>query len=513
KPKSSNLVDMTSNKTPISSNRKSVVLHEWWLIKVEGGSKLAVGGIILRFQMPQDIRTPRNVTCIGIVGNKDNIRLDVKESVSLRRSIGITFRMVTGDNITTAKAIDRKCGILTDDGIAIEGPDFREKSLKVLLIIIRKIQERLAKKPCGCICLRFLVHPFEVFKLTVGEMFNRKPRNITAYKVAVEAMKKIEAPSFPFSSCPSSMNIALLYQAMESEIRQSVVMAISRQPNGRLTPRNFLLNMSSVASRDPAIFLQAAHSSFQIEMVGERPDSKVSNSRSSAPKGLFGGGVFHNILHQFLPYYRISKKEEKTDVERRHKLGGRASQFLVASCFTPGNDIQAFVDLFNAVPAARSLTGSSISGEASVAPVLVKVLELVIKEHVHAAEANAGRSHNAIKPTDQNYRESEAITYDMEHDQDIDGRCAPLSEDDYMHESSNNTKVLENGFDSMAIRFEIQPDIQESLDEVNLINNGISGCRTLVVRCHTIKTCKVISLLPVLIRGHVYASRVIPGKK
>ncbi|GKC01894.1 hypothetical protein Tco_0993504 [Tanacetum coccineum] len=34
-----------------------------------------------------------------------------------------------------------------------------------------------------------------------------------------------------------------------------------------------------------------------------------------------------------------------------------------------------------------------------------------------------------------------------------------------MHESSDNTRVLENGFDSMGIRFEIQPDIQESLDK------------------------------------------------
>ncbi|GJX02107.1 hypothetical protein Tco_0186020, partial [Tanacetum coccineum] len=67
----------------------------------------------------------------------------------------------------------------------------------------------------------------------------------------------------------------------------------------------------------------------------------------------------------------------------------------------PGNDIQAFVDLFNAVLAARSPTGSSISGEASVAPGLVKVLVLVIKENVHAAEANAGRSHNATKPTNR----------------------------------------------------------------------------------------------------------------
>ena len=47
--------------------------------------------------------------------------------------------MVTGDNINTAKAIARECGILTD-GIAIEGPEFREKSEVELLDIIPKIQ-------------------------------------------------------------------------------------------------------------------------------------------------------------------------------------------------------------------------------------------------------------------------------------------------------------------------------------------------------------------------------------
>jgi len=48
--------------------------------------------------------------------------------------------MFTGDNINTAKAIARECGILTDDGIAVEGPDFREKSQEELLQLIPKIQ-------------------------------------------------------------------------------------------------------------------------------------------------------------------------------------------------------------------------------------------------------------------------------------------------------------------------------------------------------------------------------------
>ncbi|GKE03733.1 calcium-transporting ATPase 2, plasma membrane-type protein, partial [Tanacetum coccineum] len=54
------------------------------------------------------------------------------EVLALFRSTGITLRMVTRDNITTAKSIAKECGILTDDGIAINGVDFHEKSLEVM---------------------------------------------------------------------------------------------------------------------------------------------------------------------------------------------------------------------------------------------------------------------------------------------------------------------------------------------------------------------------------------------
>jgi len=79
-------------------------------------------------------------TCIGIIGIKDPVRPGVKESVATCRAAGIMVRMVTGDNINTAKAIARECGILTEDGIAIEGPEFREKSLDELLKLVPKIQ-------------------------------------------------------------------------------------------------------------------------------------------------------------------------------------------------------------------------------------------------------------------------------------------------------------------------------------------------------------------------------------
>jgi len=87
-----------------------------------------------RDRIPED-----KYTLIAIVGIKDPVRPGVKEAVKTCLEAGIMVRMVTGDNINTAKAIARECGIFTD-GIAIEGPDFRNKSQQELEKIIPKIQ-------------------------------------------------------------------------------------------------------------------------------------------------------------------------------------------------------------------------------------------------------------------------------------------------------------------------------------------------------------------------------------
>ncbi|KAK4782082.1 hypothetical protein SAY86_016184 [Trapa natans] len=96
---------------------------------------------------PESTIPTEGYTCIGIVGIKDPVRPGVKESVAICRSAGIVVRMVTGDNINTAKAIARECGILTDDGIAIEGPEFREKKDEELLELVPKIQVMARSSP------------------------------------------------------------------------------------------------------------------------------------------------------------------------------------------------------------------------------------------------------------------------------------------------------------------------------------------------------------------------------
>ncbi|GFY84749.1 autoinhibited Ca(2+)-ATPase, isoform 4 [Actinidia rufa] len=61
-------------------------------------------------------------TLTAVVGISDPVRPEVKSAVQTCLAAGITVCMVTGDNINTAKAIAKECGILTDDGLAIEAP-------------------------------------------------------------------------------------------------------------------------------------------------------------------------------------------------------------------------------------------------------------------------------------------------------------------------------------------------------------------------------------------------------
>ncbi|THU66007.1 hypothetical protein C4D60_Mb05t09670 [Musa balbisiana] len=79
-------------------------------------------------------------TLIAVFGIKDPVRPGVKEAVQTCKAAGIKVRMVTGDNINTAKAVAKECGILTEDGLAIEGSEFRSRSPEEMNDLIPKLQ-------------------------------------------------------------------------------------------------------------------------------------------------------------------------------------------------------------------------------------------------------------------------------------------------------------------------------------------------------------------------------------
>ncbi|EJD74053.1 calcium ATPase [Loa loa] len=70
-----------------------------------------------------------DLTAIAIVGIQDPVRPEVPEAIAKCQRAGITVRMVTGDNINTARSIATNCGILRpgEDFIALEGKDFNAR--------------------------------------------------------------------------------------------------------------------------------------------------------------------------------------------------------------------------------------------------------------------------------------------------------------------------------------------------------------------------------------------------
>lgn len=78
--------------------------------------------------LPED-----DLVLLAIVGIKDPCRRSVKDAVRLCQVAGVKVRMVTGDNIQTARAIALECGILTSEADStepniIEGKSFRDLS-------------------------------------------------------------------------------------------------------------------------------------------------------------------------------------------------------------------------------------------------------------------------------------------------------------------------------------------------------------------------------------------------
>nr|XP_011467548.1 PREDICTED: calcium-transporting ATPase 9, plasma membrane-type [Fragaria vesca subsp. vesca] len=92
-----------------------------------------------QWALPED-----NLVLLAIVGIKDPCRPGVKDAVRLCTEAGVKVRMVTGDNLQTAKAIALECGILcsvedaTEPNI-IEGKTFRELSEKEREEVAKKI--------------------------------------------------------------------------------------------------------------------------------------------------------------------------------------------------------------------------------------------------------------------------------------------------------------------------------------------------------------------------------------
>ncbi|GMN46796.1 hypothetical protein TIFTF001_015977 [Ficus carica] len=107
------------------------------------------------------------LTLLGMVGIKDPCRPGVKKAVEDCQNAGVNIKMITGDNIFTAKAIATECGILKQgqdmlSGAVIEGEEFRNYTPEQRMERVEKICVMARSSPFDKLlmvqCLKQLGH-------------------------------------------------------------------------------------------------------------------------------------------------------------------------------------------------------------------------------------------------------------------------------------------------------------------------------------------------------------------
>jgi Ca2+-transporting ATPase len=89
----------------------------------------------------------RDLTFLGLVGIQDPVRPGVPEAVRKAQGAGVTVRMVTGDNMQTARAIATECLIYSEGGIVMEGPEFRRLSEDEMDKVLPRLQVLARSSP------------------------------------------------------------------------------------------------------------------------------------------------------------------------------------------------------------------------------------------------------------------------------------------------------------------------------------------------------------------------------
>ncbi|PKI44802.1 hypothetical protein CRG98_034750 [Punica granatum] len=94
------------------------------------------------------------LTLLGVVGLKDPCRPDVRSAVESCKNAGVNTKMITGDNVHTARAIAIECGILETpkdnsniDEMIVEGVEFRNFSPEQRFGAVDKIRVMARSSP------------------------------------------------------------------------------------------------------------------------------------------------------------------------------------------------------------------------------------------------------------------------------------------------------------------------------------------------------------------------------
>jgi len=191
---------LVNGKTPVRMNEADC------LDQVQGLALKGLRTVALAYKLIDQATATKGLaevdlsglTLMAILGIKDPVRPEVPAAVAACKRAGIVVRMVTGDNIDTARFIAKECGILSDgDGghIAKTGQDFAKMSDE-------EIKELLdPKKNHGS--LRVLARSSPTDKLRLVQLL--KSMNEV---VAVTGDGTNDAPALKEANVGLAMNIA-----------------------------------------------------------------------------------------------------------------------------------------------------------------------------------------------------------------------------------------------------------------------------------------------------------------
>ncbi|OBZ91341.1 Calcium-transporting ATPase 2 [Choanephora cucurbitarum] len=87
------------------------------------------------------------LTLLGIIGIEDPLRPGVTNAVATCQQAGVCVRMVTGDNMLTAKSIARQCGIYSYGTLALDGVTFRNMTREQRLRVLPKLRVLARSNP------------------------------------------------------------------------------------------------------------------------------------------------------------------------------------------------------------------------------------------------------------------------------------------------------------------------------------------------------------------------------
>ncbi|KAF5865867.1 hypothetical protein ETB97_001934 [Aspergillus alliaceus] len=108
----------------------------------------------------------QDLTFLSIMGIRDPLRNGARDAVQSCHRAGVTVRIVTGDNLLTAKAIAEECGILTHPkDIVMEGREFRQLDGSQQLNVIPRLKVLARSSPED---KRTLVHRLKEMGRTVA---------------------------------------------------------------------------------------------------------------------------------------------------------------------------------------------------------------------------------------------------------------------------------------------------------------------------------------------------------